>query len=336
MDFKTELMKSIQNIPILQIRPLEFQILKTICEKITADPSETPDLYCSQLKDLSLEIPERIQTEFMKFKKNRLIPGILVLKGISLESSEIPRTPLTNNEKIGEKTMLAKIQGLFMNLIAEMIAYEAEGYGRLFQDIIPVESCKGTQTSLGSTELEIHTEQAFSKLKPDILCLACLKGDLDAYTHLLPIETIVSKINFREYCLLRKPLWKTGVDLSFKLNGTEFLEGDVRGPLSIINGSALHPELIFDQDLMTGISEESEDMIQRIIDIYYKHRISYNLVQGDILFINNNRALHGRSSFSPKYDGNDRFLIRCFGTYHYAKSEYARPNHSRVVSAIYS
>jgi L-asparagine oxygenase len=335
MDFKDKPKKSIQ-IPILQFRPHEFQRLKSICERITADPSETPDLYCSQLNDLSCEIPERIQKEFMKFKKNEIEPGLLIVKGISLDKSEIPRTPSTNNEKMGEKTLLAKIQGLLMSLIAEMIAYEAEGYGRLFQDIVPVESCKETQTSLGSTELEIHTEQAFSKLKPDILCLACLKGDLGAYTHLLPIETIVEKISFHEYCLLRRSLWKTGVDLSFKLNGVEFIDGDIRGPLAIINGSALHPELIFDQDLMNGITEESEEMIQRIIDIYYKHRISYNLVEGDIMFINNNRAVHGRSAFTPKYDGNDRFLIRCFGTYHYTKSEYARPNNARVISAIYS
>jgi L-asparagine oxygenase len=323
-------------IPFFEIEFSELVTLKTIAEKITADPSETPELFFSQIKNSTHEIPQRIQDALMGFKMNHFMPGIIILKGITFDDSEIPRTPFTNNEQIGEKTILSKIQALLLSVIGEMVAYEAEGYGRLFQDIVPVESCKETQTSLGSAELEIHTEQAFSKLKPDILSLACLKGDKNALTYILPLNSILNNINFKEYCLLRKPLWKTGVDLSFKLNCTEFIDGDVRGPLSIINGSAVTPTLIFDQDLMSGVTEESDEMIQRIIDIYYKERLSYNLVEGDIMFIENNRTVHGRSSFSPKYDGNDRFLIRCFGTYDYKKSEYAREKGLRMISAIYS
>jgi L-asparagine oxygenase len=118
--------------------------------------------------------------------------------------------------------------------------------------------------------------------------------------------------------------------------GNEFIDGDVRGPVSILNGSYNDPTLIFDQDLMTGITEESNNMIQKIVDIYYTHRISHNLKPGEIIFIDNNRAVHGRSSFSPKYDGNDRFLIRCFATFELEKSYYARSNNNRMISAIYS
>jgi L-asparagine oxygenase len=332
-----EIQKKRENRPILilEIEPSEFEILKIIVQKITAHPSDTPDLFCSQIKQLSIQVSQRIQKQLIHFKNDNFAPFILI-KGIILDETQIPPTPVSNNAKIGENTFLSKIQALLLSVIGEMIAYEAEGYGRLFQDIIPLERYKGTQTSLGSTELEIHTEQAFSKLKPDILSLACLKGDLNAFTYILPIQSIIDSISFQDYCFLRKPLWNTGVDLSFKLNGTEFIEGDIRGPMSILNGSVISPELIFDQDLMRGTTPESEEMIQNIIDIYYEKRISYNLVQGDILFINNNKAVHGRSSFSPNYDENDRFIIRCFGTYDYKKSEYAIQNHSRMVSAIYS
>ena len=36
------------------------------------------------------------------------------------------------------------------------------------------------------------------------------------------------------------------------------------------------------------------------------------LQSGDILIINNHRSVHGRSSFTPNYDGYDRFIIRSF------------------------
>jgi L-asparagine oxygenase len=196
---------------------------------------------------------------------------------------------------------------------------------------------ENNQTSVGSTiELEVHTEQAFSRFKPDLLSLGCLRGDLNAFTYILPVGRILDNLESEEIELLFRPLWKTKVDLSFKLNGNEFIDGDVRGPLSILNGSLLDPTLVFDQDLMFGTTEFAEVMIAKIVDIYYNHRIKYNLQPGEIILIDNNRAIHGRSSFFPRYDGNDRFLLRSFATFDYKKSAYARPEGERFVSAIYS
>jgi hypothetical protein len=217
-----------------------------------------------------------------------------------------------------------------------MIAYEAEGNGYLFQDIVPVQNMATLQTSVGSNiELEIHTEQAFSNLRPDILCLACLKTDENAWTYLLPMNTLLSQLTIDEIELLHQPLWYIGVDLSFKLHGKEFIEGDTRGPIPILNPDS---SLVFDQDLMRGITEEAQQMILRIVDIYYKYRIAYCLEPGDILLLDNRYIVHGRSPFFPKYDGNDRFLIRAFAVYDYMKSEYARMdmNQKKMVLAVYS
>lgn len=193
------------------------------------------------------------------------------------------------------------------------------------------------QTSVGSNiELEVHVEQAFSNLRPDIISLGCIKGDKDALTFILPVKKIIDNLNKEEYKLLFESLWKTGVDLSFKINGHEFIEGDIRGPLAILNGSVDDPTLIFDQDLMFGITEESNKMIKKITDIYYQNRIQHNLKPGELILLDNNRAIHGRSSFHPKYDGNDRMLVRAFGTFSYEKSNFARTNDSRTISAIYS
>ena len=63
---------------------------------------------------------------------------------------------------------------------------------------------------------------------------------------------------------------------------------------------------------MTGITEEAQQIIYRIIDIYKRFRIQICLQSGDILILDNRFVVHGRSPFSPKFDGNDRFLIRAF------------------------
>ena len=325
---------------IIELNENEIIILKNIASKFTHDPSERPNLFCKESKELSQFIPENIKQKLIDFAKYGLYEtGFLLFKNvpININDIEIGKTPESNNTKTGEKTMLVKIQSLFMQYISEMIAYEAEGYGRLFQDIIPIKSLASEQTSVGSTiELEVHVEQAFSKLKPDIISLGCLKGDKEAITYILPVKKIIENINKEDINSLFEPLWKTGVDLSFKINGHEFIEGDIRGPLSILNGSIEDPFLIFDQDLMFGINEESNKIIKIIIDIYYQNRIQHNLQPGEIILVDNNRAIHGRSSFFPKYNGNDRFLVRAFGTFNYEKSNYARPKDSRTISAIYS
>ena len=319
----------------MEISKEEFEILSnSISETITVRPSEDPEIFCSQLKQIPL--PEPIQERLTNFARNGSESGFILFQNI-LEPN-LPRTPPGNHYHVGETTILSKIQGVMMSKMCEMIAYEAEGYGKLYQDILPIYSMASVQTSVGSnTELEIHTEQAFSQLRPDMISLACLRGDINAFTYILPVNRILKNITKKEMELLYQPLWKMGVDLSFKLHGKEFIEGDIRGPFAILNGSRNDPQLIFDQDLMFGMTEESHKLIAKIVAIYYQHRITHNLKPGEIIFIDNRRAVHGRSSFSPNYDGYDRFLIRCFGTFDYEKSKEARDSSEpRMIQAIYS
>ena len=324
---------------VIELTYDEITILTNLATLIIADPTDQPELFCKQSKECSENVPQHIKTRLQDFALYGNEKGFLLIKNLVVPDVLIEKTPDENNNRIGEKTIFARIQSILINVIAEMISYEAEGYGKLFQDVIPMKSMETQQTSVGSNaELEIHTEQAFSKLRPDILSLACLRGDSDAFTYILPIQKLLENLTDNEILQLYKPLWKIGVDLSFKLNNKEFIDGDIRGPIPILNGSYIDPILVFDQDLMIGITDEATEIKEKIIKIYYEHRNKHNLVPGEIILIDNLRSVHGRSRFFPRYDGNDRFLIRCFAVFNYDKSSYARDNinNTRMVSAIYS
>jgi len=322
----------------IEITKKELELLMDLSRSITAVPSEDPLLFREQSEESSLFLPDRIWRLLYPFSKNGSDTGFLLIKtGINDDKTIVPRTPDNNHSYIGEKTTLAKINGMFLYAIAEMVAYEAEGNGKLFQDIIPIQIMEHLQISISSRiELELHTEQAFSKVRPDILSLACLRGDKEAITYILPVRILLQYLSSKEIALLREPLWKIDVDLSFKEYGKEFIEGEIRGPIPILYGSIEDPFLTFDQDLIFGMTEESEKIIYKIIDLYYEHRISYNLQEGDLLWIDNRRAVHGRSPFSARYDGYDRFLVRSFAVYDYEKIKYACPVQEYLVSAIYS
>lgn len=302
----------------------ECKILSDLIDQFNNQPYEDVEKFIDEATNLGHKLPNNIIDILNNFVENGSDTGFLLFENVFLDEI-IPPTPPDNTHFIGDKTKYAKAIAIFNQVLGEMISYEGEGYGRLFQDMVPKKTLSDTQTSLGSNvELEIHTEQAFSKLKPDILILGCLRGDENAITYILPVHIILTSMDSYKRDLLRQPLWTIGVDLSFKMNFDEFLDGDLRGPIPILHGSKEDPFLIFDQDLMRGINEKAEQLRKEIIDIYYKHRFGHILKPGEIVFVDNRRAVHGRSPFNPKFNGEDRFIVRSFVTIDLSKSDYAR------------
>lgn len=320
---------------VLNLTLQEISTLNNLISGVSASPLVDPESFISQICDIIPHVPERIVHALHCFKQHGSSTGFLLISGIPIDDCSIPHTPSSNAFHIGSCTNLAKIQALFNQIIGEMVAYEAEGYGKLFQDMVPSSTLTQTQTSLGSdVELEIHTEQAFSDLRPDALSLACLRGDTRAKTYTLHVSQILTHLTPRELYLIRQSLWNIGVDASFKMSGHTLVERETRGPMPILSGDEEDPTLVFDQDLMRGVSDEAEALRKKIIDIYYEHRHEHVLSPGEIVLIDNRRAVHGRSSFRPKFDGSDRFIVRSFIVHDYKKSEHSRSG--RIVLARYS
>ena len=286
------------------------------------------ELFLKNAKSLSSELPKSMQIFLKNFMNENLFDDVAIIKNLPYDK-EI-ETPDDNSHFIGEKTILSRCQTIINEFIGEMVSYEGEAHGRLFQDMVPNKQLMSTQTSLGSKiELELHTEQAFSELRPDFLCLSCLKGDTQAKTYYLHVRDIINNLSNEEVELLKQKLWKIGVDLSFAMNGCS---NDIRGPLSILT----EKDLLFDQDLMIGINDKSKTIIDKIIDIYYKFRKFHVLIPGDCLIINNRRLVHGRSSFKPKFDGTDRFVIRSFILNNIEKVKNKTNFHNRMIGVEYS
>ena len=294
---------------ILEIREDEKERLTILANSFkNISPSNKVEEFISHAKYISMRLPSRIKGELEKFKKCGHEYGALLIRNLPNDTFVI--TPKDNTQHFGETTILARIQALFNEYMGHMVSYEAEGDGYLFQDMVPNKELRKTQTSLGSTvELELHTEQAFSDYRPDYLSLACIKGDKHAYTFFLHVNQILEQLTKKEIHYLEKEKWKIGVDMSFALNGCDFV---ARGPLSILKKHGNHYDLVFDQDLLIGQTKNSSKMIDEIVDIYYKCRNAYILQSGEILLLDNHKVVHGRSVYQPKFDGNDRFIIRSF------------------------
>ncbi|MFC6023651.1 TauD/TfdA family dioxygenase [Plantactinospora solaniradicis] len=317
------------------VTPREARDLTRLAAHLTANPTEDPESFCRDAKRAARQLPNRIAEALQDYRRWGSVSGMLVFSGLPV--GPLPPTPVDNTSHLGERTLLARIQALFNEFLGHMLAYEAEGAGRLFQDMVPARTGATSQTSLSSSvELELHTEQAFSQLRPDYLSLACLRGDPGAQTYLMTAADLAARLDHAELALLREPRWTTGVDESFRMGGQRFVHGDVRGPMPIMSGSDDDPFIVLDQDLMHGIDPVAQQLLTRVIALYPILRHSHVLDAGEIMVLDNARVVHGRSPFRPRFDGTDRFVVRSFVTHDLARTRHARRGDSRMVAAQYS
>lgn len=313
----------------------EMTEIADLAQRLTTNPSSHPEEFCQEARRASWDLPKRLAEKLDDFCRWGSPSGILLIS--ELPVGEVPETPPGNGRHLGELTILARVQAICSEFIGHLVAYEAEGEGRLFQDMVPAKQAAYTQTSLSSAvELQVHTEQAFSDLRPDFLSLACLRGDANAHTYVLRARDVVANVGADAANMLRQRLWTTGVDASFRVGGHEFLQGDLRGPMPIIAGGADDPFMILDQDLMDGTTEDAQTLLDSVSDLYVRHREAYTLQAGQLLFIDNNRVAHGRSDYTARFDGTDRFIIRSFVIRDLARSLHAREGDSRVIAARFS
>ncbi|NAZ85808.1 oxygenase [Kineococcus sp. T90] len=315
-----------------EVGPAEREQLAALGERVTAHPVHEPERFCRQARALVREVPAAVVERLWEFERDGSDSGVLVLRG--LETGELPPTPADNAGGLGGATLLGRQQAVLSHALGHVLGYAAEAHGHLLQDMVPNRRLAATQQSQGSrVELEAHTEQCFSALRPDYVVLGCLRGDADAATYAFRGAELAAHFEAEDLLELHRPLWTTLVDESF----ADFLDTrEVRGPFPILSGDPEDPVLLVDQDLMHGITARAQALLQRVLEVYVAHRSAVVLQAGDVLFLDNLRAMHGRSPFAPRFDGTDRFITRGFVVRDLRRSRSARPGGQRVVQASFS
>ncbi|PRY13451.1 TfdA family taurine catabolism dioxygenase TauD [Kineococcus rhizosphaerae] len=310
----------------------ERSALAALGSRVSADPVTDPEAFGRQARLLARELPQGLAETLWAFEERGSDSGVLVLRG--LDVGDLPPTPPDNTGGVGGRTLLARQQAVVSHALGHMVGYAAEGHGHLLQDMVPNAKLAATQQSQGSrVELEAHTEQCFSALRPDYVVLGCLRGDADAATYAFRALDLLGHVDPTEVMELFRPLWTTLVDESF----ADFLDTrEVRGPFSILSGEIDDPTMLIDQDLMHGITKRAQALLERVLEIYVAHRHAVVLQPGDVLLLDNLRAMHGRSPFTPRFDGTDRFISRGFVVRDLRRSRFARPGGGRVVQASFS
>jgi L-asparagine oxygenase len=233
--------------------------------------------------------------------------GALVLRGLPL--GHLPSTPaspgsLVAKDHTSELTLLTVAR-----LLGQPVGYAPEHGGDLVQDIVPVATAVDRQVSTSSrVELMFHTEAAFHPHRPRYLLLLCLRGDPAAATTLASIHEVLALLSPDVVDVLFEARFRTAVDESY-LHGRRNVLGP---PMPVLSGPRDRPSMVFDADLMEGTGVAADAALRALSRVVAEHHTSIVLEPGDLLVVDNAAAVHGRTPFTPRFDGTDRWLQRTF------------------------
>lgn len=222
-------------------------------------------------------------------------------------TGHVPSTPLILDSNVDACPAATRALLHFADDIGRAVGYDREQGGALIQDIFPVRASEHHQVSTSSkVMLGSHTETAFHPHKPRYVVLMCLRGDPQAATTYADVYDIIDRLSNEALAVLQSSEFVTTIDPSFMSNG----EPDARVTVTPLTATPNGWTLVYDQLLMTGTTPRAVAALvelHRAVQSSTKHVV---LQRGDVLVIDNHRAVHGRTPFTPRYDGTDRWLKR--------------------------
>jgi len=273
-------------------------------------------------------LPAAMRARIEAFRSSPPPAGCMLLRGLPV--GVLPPTPAEPTDAV-DKSNGTELRLLTVaSLLGEPVGYQPEHGGDVVQNIVPVEQSAASQTSTSSkVDLMFHTEAAFHPHRPHYLLLFCLRGDPNARTTVASIHTALAFLDRDIVDVLFEPRFRCAVDESY-LHGRSNVLGEA---MPVLTGDLADPTMVFDQDLMVGTDEEADEALVALGRALDAHHAEIVLEPGDLLVIDNHMVVHGRSPFTARFDGTDRWLQRAFVVDDLTASEGERDG--RVITTLF-
>ena len=264
---------------------------------------EDPDFLVSA-STYAQELPRRIR-RFLNHFKLMEPSGVCVISGFLVDDAKIGKTPAHwRKDPGGSSTMEEEV---FLNLcgalLGDAIAWAHQRDGLICQDLVPIEGHKEEMLGSGS-ELDLvwHTEDARYSYRGDYIGLMCLRNPDAVPTTFTSIDDV--QLDPDRIEILFEPHFVFHPDPSHPTDNE-------RETAPVLFGDPRSPYVRFDPYSMDEPkTEEARSAMDYLIRAIDENLTGVALLPGECLFIDNYKAVHGRSSFKARFDGTDRWLKR--------------------------
>lgn len=258
-------------------------------------------------------LPQEIRARLESFRDNGNRDGYLLLTGLPVDD-DLPTTPTTtpaptDRPLISGEAWLA----LVGRVLGLPTGYHELRSGTLYHDVYPSPGAHHLSSETSETQLEFHTEMAYHVHQPQYVMLACSRADHErkAATLVASVRKALPLISDEHRrTLLDEPV-PCFLDVAFRGDDPEQRRGPA-AKLYVLHGDREDPMLAYDRELLAPDSPATTAAVQAISDALDQVTEPVRLTPGDLVIIDNYRTTHARTPFSPRWDGQDRWLHRMY------------------------
>lgn len=275
------------------------------------------------------ELPRRLREAFHYFKLKEDTSGLLIVSGWPADQEDLGKTPVhwkaapEYRPALVEEEMLLV---LFGSLLGECIGWSTQQDGRIVHDILPIQGHEGEQLGSGSEQLLCwHCEDAFHPFRGDYLGMLCVRNPDRVPTTFASLQKV--RLDPEDLSLLFEPHYTLRPDESHlkKNQGVAMADSKLESAygkieqmctapekIAVLYGDPRAPYVRIDPYFMDPVEDHprAQRALDHLIEEIEGALCDIVLEAGDLCFIDNFQAVHGRKPFKARYDGNDRWLKR--------------------------
>lgn len=272
-------------------------------------------------------VSQYLPETFLEIREHLIKKKISVLQITQLPIDDfLPLTPKKGgNLEEGAKSTFV-LEGILLALSSIMTGcepcnfrQEGHGQGPSLDNVVPIEALKEQKGSGGyKSNFGLHREGTFHRMSPTFLSFKGIRADhnREALTIVTPIADLLKHMNEKDIENLKKPVFTF---YSPQVYNTMEMQGIPQGSDSPLIGSVLNfnekgnlAKILLNLNGMS--TEDNEAMISLKIfeGLLYQHASRFTLDSNNMVIVNNEICAHTRTGYQPRFDGYDRWFLRCY------------------------
>lgn len=327
------------------------QVRSVLAELVGRYPSSEDPAFLDESAVWAHELPRRLRGALTGFRLREPDSGLLLVSGYPVDGAKIGATPKHWRDRVNPAPTLEEELYLVLlgSLLGDVIGWSTQQAGYVVHDILPIPGHEHEQLGSGSEELLTwHIEDAFHPCRGDYIGLMCLRNPYQVATTVgfLNGEGLAPEVQ----SVLCQPRFTIRPDESHLPKNraadavlTPALERAYRKieqmntapeKIPVLFGDPSSPYLRLDPYFMDPLDDdpEAQRALDALVALLDRRMMDMVLQAGDVILIDNFKAVHGRKPFKARYDGTDRWLKRVNITRDLRKSrELRETSASRVV-----
>jgi Fe(II)/alpha-ketoglutarate-dependent arginine beta-hydroxylase len=217
------------------------------------------------------------------------------------------------------------VQCLVTALLGDIFGWRTQENGRFLRHIVPIERDSAEQLGGGSSvTLVWHNEEAFHEQRAEFLSLLCYRNDERAQTIFCGSDefdvpdSLWEVLSAPRFTILpdKSHLPDQNVSDQWRLDDHVFAQ--IRRmhlapqPVAALQGLRAKPWLRVDEAFMQALPGDAPAAaaLRWLIAQFYARQSAIVMQPGDMAWIDNKRAVHGRKLYRPNYGARQRWLRR--------------------------